>query len=156
MSTVSLILFSGDYDRSMAALTIANGAAGEGDRVAIFFTFWGISLIRQKNGSGANFLQKIFKRLMPVGPNGLGLSRLNFAGLGPILLRRLIRQKNGQTLSDLLAMAVERGIELIACQASLELLGLSRRELLDTDRLRIGDVHEFLAIAKGSEICLFV
>ena len=101
MSTVSLILFSGDYDRSMAALTIANGAAGEGDRVAIFFTFWGISLIRQKNGSGANFLQKIFKRLMPVGPNGLGLSRLNFAGLGPILLRRLIRQKNGQTLSDL-------------------------------------------------------
>jgi len=156
MATVSLILFSGDYDRSMAALTIANGAAGEGDKVAIFFTFWGISLIRKRNAPGANFLQKAFKRLMPMGPNQLRLSRLNFAGLGPILLRRLIRQMNGQTLNDLLEMAVERGIELIACQASVELLGLSRRQLLDTEQLHIGDVHKFLAIAKNSEVCLFV
>ena len=140
----------------MAALTIANGAAGEGDRVAIFFTFWGISLIRKKNAAGPSFLQTVFKRLMPVGPNRLGLSRLNFAGLGPILLRRLIRQENGQTVSELLSMAVERGIDLVACRASLNLLGLSRRELLDTDRLRIDDVHEFLKIAKESEVCLFV
>lgn len=156
MPSVSLILFSGDYDRAMSALTIATGAAGEGDKVTVFFTFWGISLIRKKKAAGPSFLQTVFKRLMPAGANRLGLSRLNFAGLGPVLLRRLIRQENGQTLNDLLDMAVERGIDLVACQASLELLGLSRRELLDTDRLRIGNVHEFLAIARESEVCLFV
>ena len=156
MPALSMILFSGDYDRAMAALTVANGAAGEGDRVTIFFTFWGISLLRKLNAPGPGFLQTMFKRLMPTGPNKLGLSRFNFAGAGPCLLRRLIRQKKGQGVDDLLRMAIERGIDLVACQASLELLGLTRAELLDTDRLRIGDVHDFLKNARQSEISLFV
>lgn len=81
MSSTSLIVFSGDYDRAMAAFTIANGAAGEGNKVTMFFTFWGISLLRRTNAPGQGILQSAFKRLMPVGPDRTCLSRFNFAGL---------------------------------------------------------------------------
>lgn len=156
MSAVSLIVFSGEYDRAMAALTIANGAAGEGGRVSVFFTFWGLNLLRRRRLPGGNMLQKAFKRLMPAGADQLPISHCNFLGAGPRLLRRLIRSQDGQTLRDLLDMAVERGVDLVACEASLKMLGLTRRELLATDALRIGDIHDFLAAAREAEICLFI
>lgn len=156
MSSVSLIVFSGEYDRAMSALTIANGAAGEGDKVSVFFTFWGLNLLRRRRQPGGNGLQQAFKRLMPLGPDGLPISHFNFLGLGPFLLRRLIRSQNGQTLQDLLDMAVERGVDLVACEASLKMLGLTRRELLPTERLRIGGIHDFLAAAREAELCLFI
>lgn len=156
MGLLSLVLFSGDYDRAMAALTMANGAAGEGEKVVIYFTFWGISLIRRVRAPGRNYLQSLFKWMMPVGPERLGLSRMNFLGIGPALLRLLIGMNKGQTLQDLLQMAVERGVDLVACQASLEMLGIAREELLQTKNLRIGDVHDFLRAARDSDVCLFV
>ena len=156
MAALSLVLFSGDYDRAMAAFTIANGAAGAGDKVTVFFTFWGVSLLRKKKGTGQSLLQTVFKKLMPCGPGRLPLSRFNFAGLGPALLRRLIRQKKGQTLEELLHLASERGVEFVVCQASLNLLGLTLQELAPLPRLRVGDVHDFLQTAKNSAICLFV
>ncbi|MGQ9779547.1 MAG: DsrE/DsrF/DrsH-like family protein [Bacillota bacterium] len=156
MGSLSLILFSGDYDRAMAAFTIANGAAGAGDKVTVFFTFWGVSLLRKRKSAGKGILQTAFKKLMPCGPAELPLSRFNFAGLGPSLLRRLIRREKGQTLEDLLALAGQRGVEFVVCQASLALLGLTPQELVAFPRLRVGDVHDFLRTAKGSEVCLFI
>lgn len=156
MGALSLILFSGDYDRAMAAFTIANGAAGAGEKVTVFFTFWGVSLLRKEKTPGKHALQTMFKKLMPCGPSGLPLSRFNFAGLGPLLLRRLIRREGGQTLEDLMALAGERGVEFVVCQASLTLLGLTPGELVALPRLRVGDVHDFLRTAKGSEVCLFI
>ena len=156
MSSVSLIVFSGDYDRAMAALTIANGALGEKAKVTVFFTFWGVSLLRVRNRPGKSLLQNVFKRLMPLGPNNLPLSRFNFLGLGPVLLRRLIRTQNGQTLQDLLGMALDRGVELIACEASLKLMGITREELLPSEKLRLGNVHDFLSAAMDAGVCLFI
>jgi peroxiredoxin family protein len=156
MASMSLIVFSGDYDRSMAAFTLANGAAGEGDQVTMFFTFWGLCLLRRVNGPAPGFLQRAFKRLMPVGPNRLPLTRMNFCGLGPRLMRKLIRQQDGQSLQDLLQMSLARGVDLVACEASMKLLGMKREELLFTDRLRVGDVHAFLEAARKAEVCLFV
>ena len=156
MAALSLILFSGDYDRAMAAFTIANGAAGAGEKVTIFFTFWGVSLLRKRNTPGKDFLQTVFKSILPCGSLGLPLSRFNFAGFGPILLRRLIRRGKGQSLEELMGMAVERGVEFVACRASLDLLGLTRAELLATPQLRVGDVHDFLRAAKEAEVCLFI
>jgi len=156
MPSVSIILFSGDYDRSMAAFGIANAAAGQGQPVSLFFTFWGLSLLRKTNGRAPNLLQRAFKRLMPIGADRVGLSRLNLGGMGPVLLKRLIRARHGQTLADLLRMAIDRQVDLIACEASMNLLGISRDELLDSPRVRVGDVHTFLGVAKEAEICLFV
>lgn len=79
-----------------------------------------------------------------------------FRGSGPVLLRRLIRQKKGQTLSDLLKMAIDRGVDLVACEASLKLLGISPAELLEPGRVRVGDVHVFLSAAREADVCLFV
>jgi len=156
MPGISLIVFSGDYDRAMAAFTIANGAAGEDQPVTMFFTFWGISLLRKTSEPGGNPLQRMFKRMLPVGPSRPGLSRYNFGGLGSFFLRRLIRQKKSQCLPELIETALARHVNLVACKASLALLGIERNELLATDQLRVDDVHGFLAVARASDLCLFV
>ncbi len=152
----SLILFSGDFDKTMAALTLANGAAGNGMDVTIFFTFWGMSLLRKKFIHSKRPLENMFKRMMPVGVSRIGLSKMNFLGMGPWLMKRLIRQKKGQTAQDLFQLAMERKIRFIACEASLQLLGISKAELIDYDRLEIAGVDAFLSNALQSKVSLFI
>jgi peroxiredoxin family protein len=152
----TLILFSGDFDKAMAALTLANGAAGEGMEVTIFFTFWGINLLRQKMIKRRLFLENMFKSMMPVGVDKIGLSKMNFLGIGPLLMKKLIRQKDGQTAADLLKMAMERNIRFIACEASLKLLGITKEELIDYKRLEIAGVDIFLKNAMQSKISMFI
>lgn len=151
-----LIMFSGDFDKAMAALTMANGAAGNGLDVSVYFTFWGINLLRRKYLSGQRPLENLFKRMMPVGVSRIGLSKMNFAGIGPWLMKRLIRQKNGQTASDLLKMAMDRKVRFIACEASLKLLGIRKAELIDYPLLEIAGVDAFLTTAMQSKVTLFV
>ncbi len=153
---MSLILFSGDFDKAMAALTLANGAAGNGMRVSIFFTFWGISLLRQKKLGSGLFLEKLFKTMMPLGADKIGLSKFNFCGAGPWLLKKLIRQKDGQTTQDLLKMAIERQIDFVACEASLKLLGITKEELIKYDHLQVAGVDSFLQNALESKIAMFI
>lgn len=153
---MSLILFSGDFDKAMAALTLANGAAGNGMRVNIFFTFWGISLLRQKNFGSERFLEKLFKTMMPIGAEKIGLSKFNFCGIGPWLMKKLIRQKDGQTAHDLLKMAVERQVHFVACEASLKLLGIKKEELISYEHLEVAGVDSFLQTALESRIAMFI
>jgi peroxiredoxin family protein len=151
-----MIMFSGDFDKAMAALTMANGAAGNGLEVTLFFTFWGTNLLRKQYMPGKLPLENLFKRMMPMGASRIGLSKMNFGGIGPWLMKRLIRQKDGQTASDLFEMAMDRKIRFIACEASLKLLGISKAELIDYDRLEIAGVDAFLNNALQSKITLFV
>ncbi len=153
---MSLILFSGDFDKAMAALTLANGAAGNGMQVNIFFTFWGISLLRQKNSGSELFLEKLFKTMMPIGADKIGLSKFNFCGIGPWLLKKLIRHKDGQTTQDLFKMAMERKIHFVACEASLKLLGISKEELIKYEHLEVAGVDSFLQSALESKIAMFI
>lgn len=153
---MSLILFSGDFDKAMAALTLANGAAGNGMQVNIFFTFWGISLLRQRNLGSRSFLEKLFKMMMPIGAEKIGLSKFNFGGIGPRLLKKIIRQKDGQTAQDLFKMAMERKIRFIACEASLKLLGIKKEELISYDRLELAGADSFLQSALESKIAMFI
>ena len=153
---MSLILFSGDFDKAMAALTLANGAAGNGMKVSIFFTFWGISLLRQNNQRNGLFLEKLFKTMMPPGAEKIGLSKFNFCGIGPWLLKKLIRQKDGQTTEDLLKMAIERKIYFVACEASLKLLGITKEELINYEHLQVAGVDAFLQNALESKIAMFI
>ena len=153
---MSIILFSGDFDKAMAALTLANGAAGNGMQVSIFFTFWGISLLRQSNPKSGFFLERLFKTMMPLGTEKIGLSKFNFCGIGPWLLKKLIRQKDGQTTQDLLKMAIERNISFVACEASLKLLGIAKEELINYGHLQVAGVDAFLQNALESKIAMFI
>ncbi|HHU51762.1 MAG TPA: hypothetical protein GXZ36_08095 [Firmicutes bacterium] len=153
---LSIILFSGDLDKAMAAFTIACAAAGDGYSVYIFFTFWGISLLRKERGEGRGVLEKMFKLLLPVGPEKTGLSKFNFYGLGGALMRLLIRKRGTQSLQDLIKMAMERKINFIACRASMKILGLRSEELIPYDLLTPGDAETFLQKAAASRIQLFI
>lgn len=152
----SLILFSGDFDKAMAALTLANGAAGNGMEVTVFFTFWGLNLLRKKIIFGKHLLENLFKIMMPLGINEIGLSKMNFLGIGPWMMKKLIRSKDGQNAQDLFKMAMDRKIRFIACEASLKLLGINKTELIDYENLEIAGVDSFLQNALQSNISMFI
>ena len=147
---------SGDLDRALAALTIANGAAAMGHRVTVFFTFWGLTVLRRPRRTAArrSLLQAAFCRLLPRGTRRLPLSRLNLAGLGPLLMRRVMRQRNIASVEELLAAAREQGVALVACTTSMEVLGLTREELVDG--VGLAGVASYLGEADGAAVNLFV
>lgn len=153
---VSIILFSGDLDKAMAAFTIANGAAGSGMPVSMFFTFWGLSLLRQEKGDGHSFLENLFKKMMPAGADNVGLSRFNFGGMGAKMLRKMLHQKESFTPEALLKMAMDRGVAFTVCEASMKILGITREELIPYERLSISGVDSFLQSALESKIHLFI
>lgn len=151
-----LILFSGDLDKALSALAIAWTAAGRGYKASIFFTFWGLSLLRKERGTAENSLERLFKLLLPVGPDKLSLSKMNFAGLGSIFMKKLINLRGNETVGEMLEMAMERKVNFIACQGTLEMLGIEESELIEYEHLSIGDVDTFLSTAESSQIQLFI
>ncbi|HBR29597.1 MAG TPA: hypothetical protein DD789_09200 [Firmicutes bacterium] len=155
-SAICIILFSGDLDKALSALAMAWTAAGEGFAVHIFFSFWGLALLRKERGPAHHPLERLFKLLLPVGPDKLGLSKLNFAGLGPVFMNKLLRLRETENVSQLLQMAMERNVHFIACEGTLEMLGISKAELIDYSNLTTGAVNTFLDIAKSAEIQLFI
>ncbi len=153
----TIIVFSGDFDKVMAALIIATGAAAMGDQVTMFFTFWGLNAIRkpQKVKAGKkSFLQKMFGMMMPRGINKLGLSKMNFMGLGVPLMNKVIKAKGAMTLTQLLEAAREQGVKLVACTMTMELLGFSKEELLDG--VELAGVAGYLAEADEANVNLFI
>jgi peroxiredoxin family protein len=155
-SKKTLIVFSGDLDRAIAAFIIANGAAAMGDEVTMFFTFWGLSLLRKpqapKHKKG--FLQGMFGAMMPSGSQQLGLSKMNFAGIGPRMMRRVMRQQNIMSLEELIASAQEQGVKMIACKMSMDFLGFHEDELIDG--LGFVGVATYLAEADKANVNLFI
>ena len=115
----TIILFSGEFDKVMAAFIIANGAAAMDDDVTMFFTFWGLNALRRPEKvttSGKSPLQKAFSLMMPRGPERLRLSKMNFAGAGPKLMQRMMRQEKVMPLDDLIASAREQEIGRASCR----------------------------------------
>ena len=153
---ICIILFSGNLDKALSALAMAWTAAGEGFAAHIFFTFWGLALLRKERGRAQNPLERLFKLLLPVGPDKLGLSTMNFGGLGAVFMNKLIRLRETETVGQLLQMAMERHVHFIACQGTLEMLGITEGELIDYADLTTGDVKTFLEIAKDAQIQLFI
>lgn len=152
--TICIILFNGDLDKALSALAMAWTAAGEGFTAHIFFTFWGLTLLRKERGGAHNPLERLFKMLLPVGPDKLGLSKMNFGGLGAVFMNKLMRLRHTENVSELLKMAMERQVNFIACQGTLEMLGIDQSELIEYDKLTVGDVTTFLKLAKKAEIQL--
>jgi len=152
----TIILFSGDFDKVMAALIIANGAAAMGDDVTLFFTFWGLNALRrpEKIKAEKKPLQGMFGRMMPRGIKKLGMSKMNFAGMGPVMMNKVIKSEGGMTLQQLLDSAIEQGVKLVACTLTMDLLGFKKDELLDG--VEYAGVAAYLAEADEANVNLFI
>ncbi len=153
----TIIVFSGDYDKAIAAMIIANGAAAMGDEVTLFFTFWGLNIVRKTQKvrtSGKSFLQSMFARMMPRGTGKLGLSKMNFAGMGAPLMKRVMKQENAMSLEDLVASARELGVRFQVCEMSMGVLGLKPEEMLEG--LEYVGVASYLAEADEANVNLFI
>lgn len=152
---ISIIVFSGDLDKVLPAFIIATGAAAMGMEASLFFTFWGLNALKKRRDlSGKGFLEKMFAMMMPVGTEGLGLSKMNFFGIGAKLMRVLMKRKQVASLEELAQMAREMGVKIVACQMSMDVLGIKREELWDG--IEVGGVATFLAEATKSKLTLFI
>jgi peroxiredoxin family protein len=152
----TIILFSGDFDKVMAALIIANGALAMGDDVTIFCTFWGLNTLRkpEKVKAQKKFLQGMFGIMMPRGINKLGMSKMNFGGMGVPMMNKVMRAEGAMTLQQLLDAAVEQGVKLVACTMTMDLLGFKKGELLDG--VEYAGVAAYLAEADEANVNLFI
>ncbi len=152
----TLVVFSGDLDKAIASFIIANGAAAMGKKVTMFFTFWGLNILRkpEKVPVKKAFLDKLFGIMMPRGSKKLKLSNMNMFGMGGKMIRMVMKKKNISSLEELIRAAIDNGIEIVACQMSMDVMGLKKEELLDG--IKIGGVGYYLGEAEDSNVNLFV
>jgi peroxiredoxin family protein len=152
---LAMVVFSGDLDKAIAAFIIATGAASMGLEVSMFFTFWGISAVKkQRVFSGKNILEQGFTAMLPGKLGELGLSQMNFFGVGAQIIRNLMKKHDVASPEELFAMARELGVRMVVCDMSRELLGIKDEELVDG--LETGGVATFLGDAARAKVTLFI
>jgi len=153
---LSMVVFSGDMDKVMAALIIATGAAASGMEVTMFFTFWGLKMI-QKSGTMTG--QGLFGRMLGLmnrgGLNAIGPSRLNMGGMGRWMFKLMMKQKGVTTLPELYEMAVELGVKMMPCQMSMDVMEIDPKVFMDNVQPPVG-VAAFLEEATESKMTLFI
>lgn len=152
----TIVLFSGDYDKAMAAYIIANGAAAYDHEVTIFHTFWGLNALRkpEKQSIVKGKLEAMFGKMMPRGADRMGLSNMNFLGLGPKLIKKVMKKHNAMPLPELIDMAREQDVRLIGCTMTMDLLGLDEKELRDD--IEYAGVAAYLGEASDGNVNLFI
>ncbi len=152
----SMVVFSGDLDKAIAAFIIANGAAAMGRKVTMFFTFWGLNILRkpEKVRAEKGFMDKMFGMMMPRGSKKLGLSKMNMGGLGAKMIRKVMNNKNISSLEDLIKQAMDSGINIVACTMSMDVMGITKDELIDG--IEYGGVAAYLGAAEESDVNLFI
>ncbi|MFQ3621494.1 MAG: DsrE/DsrF/DrsH-like family protein, partial [Spirochaetales bacterium] len=155
-NSATIIVFSNDLDRALASFVLANGAASAGKKVTLFFTFWGLSVIKkQKKVSVAKDLMgKMFGFMLPKNSLSLGLSKMNFGGMGPKMMRYRMKQKRVESLESMIQNALQSGVKLVACQMSMDVMGVTKEELIDG--VEIGGVATYMEEASKSQVNLFV
>lgn len=154
---LNLLLFSGDYDKALAALIIANGACDLGVKVTMFFSFWGLLLLRdpeKMSPQDKNTFEKMFAVMTPRGPEQLGLSKMNFSGLGKSMLLKMMDENQAPDLSEFLAGARKKGVKFCACKLSLEIMGFKSEELID--EVEVIEVYDYLKDALQADMQLFI
>ena len=151
-----MIMFSGDLDKAMAGLIIANGAAAMGDEVTMFFTFWGLNILRkaQKIKVRKSFMEKMFGFMMPRGADKLGLSKMNMGGMGTLMMKGIMRKKRVNSLPELIKSAQDLGVKFIACTMSMDVMGIKPEELIDG--VEFAGVATYLGEADEANVNLFI
>jgi peroxiredoxin family protein len=152
---VALVVFSGDLDRVLAAFVIATGAAAMGQQVSMFFTFWGLSVLKKDSQlSGKTLFQKMMTLMSPGSSKSLPVSQMNYFGVGAKMLRSMMKEKNVSSLEEMISLARELGVRMIACEMSRDVMGIKESELVAG--LECGGVASFLADSLKSRTSLFI
>lgn len=155
LDQVSLLVFSGDMDRVISAFIIATGAVAMGCEVSMYFTFWGLLALKKRTVYAEKSIpERMLAMLLPGSAASLGTSRMNMLGMGPALFRSLMRKHNVETLPDLISLAQELGVRMVACQMAMGVMGIRSEELLDG--LECGGVATYLGDAIDSKVTLFI
>jgi peroxiredoxin family protein len=152
---VTLVVFSGDLDRHLASLVIATGAAAMGLDVSVFYTFWGLTAVKKQSVlSGKSLKEKMFAAMTPATLSKMPLSKMNFGGMGRAMLRTMMKEKEIASVEDLFAMARDLGVKQIACTMSMDVMGITKDELVDG--VVLGGVATFLGDAARSRAAFFI
>ena len=152
----TLIVFSDDLDKALASFVIANGAASTGKKVTMFFTFWGLNVIKkqQKPAVSKDIFGKMFGWMLPAHSGKLKLSKMNMGGSGSWMMRLIMKQKRIDSLESLIQQAVDNGVEMIACTMSMDVMGVQKEELMDN--VTLGGVASYLERAEEANVNLFI
>lgn len=155
---LSMIVFSGDLDKVLAAFVIATGAVAMGLEVVMFFTFWGTPVLRDKGKKvgGKDMMGKMFGAMLPKGTCSVKLSKMNMGGMGTAMMKNLMEKKNVASLDQMLEMAGELGVQIYVCEMSMDLMGFKREEMIPYPDMEFCGVAKFLEEAKGSRIQMFI
>jgi peroxiredoxin family protein len=155
---LSIVVFSGDLDKVLAAMIIATGARAMDMEVKLFFTFWGTTMLRdkKKNPKGKDFISKMFGMMLPKGSKQLKLSQMHMCGMGTAMIRDLMKKKHVASLEEMITIAGELGVEINICQMSMDLMGFKKEEMIDYPNLKYVGVGSYLADAGESRVQLFI
>ena len=154
---MNLLMFSGEYDKALAALILANSAKELGMEVSMFFAFWGLLLVRNPEAKEVNdktLYEKMFGLMTPKGPEDLPLSKMNFSGFGKEMLKAMMKDEDTPSLTAFLNGARKKGVKFYGCKLSVEVMGFKQEELLP--EVEIIDAKEYLKDALSSDMQLFI
>lgn len=155
---LTMVVFSGDMDKVLAAFVIATGAVAMGMDVIMFFTFWGTPVLRDKKKKvgGKDMMGKMFGAMLPKGTGDVKLSKMNMGGMGTAMMKSLMKKKNVASLEEMLGLAEELGVKIYVCEMSMDLMGFSHDEFIDYKDLGFVGVATFLAEAQNAKVQLFI
>jgi peroxiredoxin family protein len=157
-SKMSMVVFSGDLDKLLAAFIIATGSVAMGMEAVMFFTFWATPAMRDKKKKvgGKDLFGKMFSFMLPKGPSKVTLSKMNMGGMGTAMMKSLMKKKNVQSLDEMINLAAELGVKIYVCEMSMDLMGFRKEEMIDYPGIEFVGVAKFLAEAGNSKIQLFI
>lgn len=152
----TIVLFSDDLDKALAGFVLATGAAAAGLETSMFFTFWGLSVLKKGGAAGGpkNLKERMFAMMTPSSSASLGTSKMNFFGMGSVMLRSMMKDKQIASLEELMAIARDLGVKMMACTMSMDAMGVAKEELIDG--LEYGGVAAYMAEASQSRVTLFI
>lgn len=152
----TLVVFSGEFDKAIASFIIATGAASMGKEVTMFFTFWGLNILKKKDKTKVNkdIMEKMFDVMLPSHAGKLPLSQMNMMGMGPAMIKQIMKKHNVDDLETLISNAINMGVRVVACAMSMELMGIKEEEFIDD--VEIGGVASYLGAADDSGLNLFI
>ena len=152
----TLIVFSDDLDKALASFVIANGAASTGKKVTMFFTFWGLNVIKKQHKPTVtkDIFGKMFGWMLPTHSGKLKLSKMNMGGAGSWMMRLIMKRKRIDSLESLIQQAIDNGVEMIACTMSMDVMGVQKEELMDN--VTLGGVASYLERAEEANVNLFI
>ena len=155
---LSMVVFSGDLDKIIAAFVIATGAVAMGMDAVMFFTFWGTPVLRdaKKSVGGKDTFGKMFGTMLPKGMGQVKLSKMNMGGMGTAMMKMLMKKKNVSSIEEMLALSEELGVRIFICEMSMDLMGFKREEMIDYENLTFCGVAKFLEEAANSKVQLFI